>query len=89
MSLVYQGLAPLPIFFHPYRVLLYGLIPSEYIPSINFGLDVIQDRVIPICDDGLASLLEVLQVINHQAAEEGGAVVQRGLTSSAIGYVMA
>lgn len=64
------------MFCHPAGVLLYGLIPAEYIPSINFRLDVVEAGVVAVGDDGLRHLLKFLQVIYHEAAEEGGAVIE-------------
>ena len=41
--------------------------------------DLIEDRVVAVGDDGLASLFELLQVVDDQTAEEGRPIVQRGL----------
>ena len=40
-------------------------------------------------DDGLGFFLELFEIVYDEATEEGGAVLEGGLTSSAIGYVMA
>ena len=54
-------------------------ISAEDIAGVNFRLDVVQTGVVAICDDGLGHFLEFLQVIHHQATEEGGAVFEGGL----------
>ena len=58
---------------------LYVLIPPEQIPGIDLLFHVIQHGVIPVRDDGVRALLELLHVVHHEASEEGGTVGQRGL----------
>ena len=64
-------------------------VAAEDVAGINLLLDIVETGVVAICYDRLRHLFEFLQVVYHKAAEEGGAVVEGGLTSSAIGYVMA
>ena len=47
-----------------------GLIPAEQVSCIHLPHHIVQAAVIPVGDDGLAHLLELLQVIDHPAAKE-------------------
>ena len=60
-------------------------IAAEDVAGINFLLDVVKAGVIPICNDGLGHFLEFLQVVYHQAAEEGGAVFEGGFVDDDLG----
>ena len=55
------------------------LIPLKNIPRIHLPLHIVQDRIITVRDDGVGLGLELRQVIDYQAAEEGGAVFEGGL----------
>ena len=55
------------------------LVAFEDVARVDLVADIVEDRVVAVGDDGLASLLELLQVINNKTAEESGAIVQRGL----------
>lgn len=61
------------------------LVSAEDVAGINLLLDVIKAGVIPICDDGLGHFLEFLQVVDHEAAEEGGAVFEGGFVYDDLG----
>ena len=65
------------------------LISSKYVAGVDLLLDVIEAGVVAVGDDGLGLGFEFGEVVDYEAAEEGGAVLEGGLTSSAIGYVMA
>lgn len=73
------------MFCHPAGVLLYGSIATEDVASIDLGLDVVQTGVVPICYDGVAAGLELLEVIYDEAAEEGVAVLEGGLVDDDLG----
>ena len=48
-------------------------------------MDVVEAGVVAICDDGLGLGFEFGEVVYNQAAEEGGAVFQRGLVDDDLG----
>lgn len=52
-----------------------NLIPPEYIASVNFILHVVEAGVVAVGDDGLTSVLELGEVVDHFAAEECAAVL--------------
>ena len=45
-------------------------VPLEYVSSINLLRNIIQARIVSICDDCVALRLERLKVIHHSTAEE-------------------
>ena len=51
-------------------------VSPENIPRINLVLHIVEAGVISVRDDGLATALELLQVVDHEAAEEGAAVLK-------------
>ena len=55
------------------------LITSEDISSIHFRLHIIENWIISVGDDGLRLGFEPGQVVDHQATEEGGAILKGGL----------
>ena len=55
---------------------IYSSVPSEYIPGIDFGYNVVEGRIITIGDDKAGLLFKGRQVIDDSAAKEGGAVFQ-------------
>ncbi len=73
----------------PEGALLTSLISFEDIAGVDFLLDVVEAGVVAVSDDSLALGFEFGEVVDDEAAKEGGAVLEGGLTSSAIGYVMA
>lgn len=52
-------------------------ISSENIPCIDFVLHVVEAGVVAVGDDGLTSVLELGEVVDHFAAEECAAVFKR------------
>lgn len=60
-------------------------VSSEYIPGIYLLLHIIKTGVIAVGDDGMALGLERRQVVDHIAAEEGGAVFERRLIDDNLG----
>lgn len=50
------------------------LIAAEEVAGVDFALDIVEDGIVAIGDDGLRLLLESLEVVNDLAAEEGGTV---------------
>ena len=48
-----SGVAPPPKFFHPFGVLLYGLISAKDVSCIHFIDYIVEAGVIAICYDGL------------------------------------
>lgn len=53
-------------------------IPAEQVAGIDFILHIIQHTVITVGDDGIAHGFKLLQIVDHQAAEEGSAIFQFG-----------
>lgn len=69
---------PQPVVLRSYGTLLYLLITFKYVPRIDLVFDVVKAIIVSVCNDGSTLLLEFLQVVDDQAAEEGAAVFQRG-----------
>lgn len=67
------------------RLGLRVLISSEEVASVDFVLDIVQDGVVTVGDDGLGLLLESREVVNDLAAEEGAAVLEGGLVDNDVG----
>ena len=61
------------------------LISSKYVAGVDLLLDVVEAGVVSICDDGVALLFEFGEIIHHEAAEEGGAVLEGGLVDDDLG----
>ena len=57
-------------------LLLSSLVSSENVACIDFLIYIIQDWVVTIGDDGLTLFLELLQVVDNTAAEEGTAILE-------------
>ena len=55
---------------------LISLITTEKISCIYLLLYIVQTTVIPVGNDGLAHLLELLQVIDYPAAQKSAAIFQ-------------
>ena len=64
---------------------LINLIPPEYIPCINLILYIIKAGIISVGDDGIGLCLELGEVVNNKAAEEGAAVFEGWLIDDDIG----
>lgn len=54
------------------------LISAEEVAGVDFGLDVVEDGVVAVGNDGLGLAFEVFQVVDYTTAEEGGAVLEGG-----------
>lgn len=67
------------------RLKLRVLISSEEVASVDFVLDIVQDRVVTVGDDGLGLLLESREVVDDLTAEEGAAVLEGGLVDDDVG----
>ena len=65
-------------------VILYGLVPTEYIPSIDLLLDVVEATDVSISNDCLGHLLKFLQVVNNDTPKEGAAIFQCELVDLAL-----
>ena len=52
------------------------LIPSEDISCIDFFFHVIQAFVISIRNDCMATLLEIIKIIDYQTAKESGTIFE-------------
>ena len=61
------------------------LIPLENISSVDLLYDIVEAGVVAVGDDGLAHGLEFRHVVDHEAAEEGGAVLQGRLVDNDLG----
>ena len=55
------------------------LVAAEDVAGIDLGGDVAEGVVETVGDDGFAAGLEGGEVVDDEAAEEGGAVGERGL----------
>lgn len=53
------------------------LISSENVSSVNFVLYIVQAFVVAVGNDGLAQLLKLFEIIDHQTAKECGSVLER------------
>lgn len=51
-------------------------IPPKQISCIDFVLHVVETGVVTVGNDGIALLLELLQVVDYKASEEGGSVFE-------------
>ena len=67
--------------YHP----LPPLISAEEVAGVDFGLDVVEDGVVAVGNDGLGALLEVFQIVYHTTAEEGGAFLKGGFVDDDVG----
>lgn len=63
----------------------FALVAFEDVASIDFVFYVIQTTIVPICDDGLGLLFELGEIIDNEAAEEGGAVLEGGFIDDDLG----
>ena len=61
------------------------LVAAEDVAGIDLGGDVAEGVVEAVGDDGLAAGLEGGEVVDDEAAEEGGAVGERGLVDDDLG----
>lgn len=51
-------------------------IPPKQISCIDFVLHVVEAGVVTVGNDGITLLLELLQVVDYKASEEGGSVFE-------------
>ena len=68
--------------------ILYGIfssVPPENIPRINLLFHIVEARFVAVGDDHVATALELLQVVDHKAAEEGAAVFEGRLVDDDFG----
>ena len=65
--------------------LIVQLVAAENVASVNLLLYIIQASIVAVCNDRVAHLLELVQVVHNLAAEKGLAVVQRGLVDHDLG----
>lgn len=56
-----------------------GLVAGEDVAGVDFAGNVGEACVIAVGEDGLGEALELGEVVDHTAAEEGGAVFERRL----------
>lgn len=61
------------------------LVAFEDVAGIDFGGDVVEDGVVAVGDDGITLGLEGGEVVDDEAAEEGGAVRKGGLIDDDLG----
>ena len=54
------------------------LVSFEDVAGVDFIFHIIQAAVVAVGYDGLAATFELLQVVDHLAAKEGGATLQGG-----------
>ena len=62
-----------------------ALVSSEDVPGIDFFLHIIEAFIVSVGDDRLTLLLEILQIVYHAAAEEGGSALQRRFVDDNLG----
>ena len=60
-------------------------VAAENIAGVNFLLDVVETGVVSVGDDGVAAGLELLEVVDDEAAEEGAAVLEGGFVDNDLG----
>lgn len=56
-----------------------SLISPIQISRINLLPHIIQTGIIPVCDNRLAHLFELLQIIYHTASKEGASLISKSL----------
>lgn len=61
------------------------LVTLEDVAGIDFVLDIVEDRIVTVGDDGLGEGFELGEVVNNEAAEEGATVWQRGFVDDDLG----
>lgn len=61
------------------------LISAEEVAGVDFGLDVVEDGVVAVGDDGLGLCFEVFEVVDYTTAEEGGAILKGGFVDDDVG----
>ena len=61
------------------------LVAAEDVAGVYFLAHVVEGGVVAVGDDGVALALERLEVVHYAAAEEGGAVGERGLIDDYLG----
>jgi len=62
-----------------------GLVSFEDVAGVDFSLDIIEGAVVAVGDDGLGEGFELGEVVDDEAAEEGGAVFERGFVDDDLG----
>ena len=55
------------------------LVATEEVAGVDFLLDIVEDGVVTVGDDGVTPLLEGGEVVNDKTAEEGATVGKGGL----------
>ena len=60
-------------------------IPTEEVAGIDLFVDVVEDGVVTVGDDGSREALELGEVVDDTATEEQGAIGQRGLVDDDLG----
>ena len=60
------------------------LISAEEVAGVDFVLDVVEDGVVTVGDDGLRLRLEVFEVVDYFATKEGGAILKGGFVDDYI-----
>ena len=45
-------------------------IPPEEISCVDFVFDVVEDFVIAVCDDGIATVLEAVDIVDDKRTEK-------------------
>lgn len=63
------------MFYNKMRLLIVTvLVAAEDIASVYFRRDVVEDGVVAVGDDGVAEGFELVEIVDDETAEEGGAV---------------
>ena len=60
------------------------LISAEEVAGVDFVLDVVEDGVVTVGDDGLGLRLEIIEVVDYTTAKEGGAILKGGFVDDDI-----
>ena len=71
INFILRSLAAIPAF----SAGLQNLIAFEDIAGVDLVLYIVEAAVVAVGDDSLALGLELCQVVDHEAAEEGGAIL--------------
>lgn len=61
------------------------LVSLKEVAGVDLGPDIVQGAVVAVGDDGVGAALELGDVVDHLAAEEGRAVLQRRLVDNDLG----
>ena len=62
-----------------------GLVATEEVASVNLGLNVIEDGIVAVGDDGIALCLELIHIVDHLTTKERGSIGKGGFVDNDCG----